>query len=1196
MKKLLKIILCMSIILSNFSPLFVSKVKAAGIYTVAIAYADKDVDQASYDTYDAAVTAMNAINSNDQAVAIIKNSSGRIINAKYAIAEIDYHNYIKITTRDEGDKYLYSTPQDAVSASPNNANFLAATASTWGSDSAFLDYNNTYQAVKVKISGLTGWIALWDVSIIPISRYYELNNPTNYPNNRATIKALKDGVRLRATPSLSGVEIGKVSVTGASYRYYPSGTTLAEGYTWYKVQYDADTVGYFADNGTFFSVIDTFKNDTYYYVYNNVLYHQIHMGYAFPESNTTLGDAPYYYDTNGKHYLLSNSSGERTAANIRYYSFDSNYFYSSFTKMIDDYRLGVYTNAVNASYPYYPYFMYLPSHAKTNYVAGTFDNLITKAGYSSFPVNPKTYVNPSTGTFYSGSAPANQSMMYGIGSTLISVANTYGANALTLYSVAKVESGFGTSAISFYKNNLYGMGASDDNPFGNATTYNTVGDSVLDYARQIGQTSYANIFDYRYRGTHLGNKLSGQNIYYATDPYSGEAKGGSAYWVDSASGKIDNNANTLGVTRSTSAATKIYSEPNSSSTVIYETKNYSSNKVITNMPFIVTDKINVIENGQSAVYYKVYTDVSLTSTRLLTSDTNVMYNFENCYGYIKEADLYVANNQPVISASNRTVKQYDTVNLLTGVTATDLEDGILTGDVTVSNNGGYDIEKPGTYVVTYTVTDKSKYSVSKEATITVEPSGRPTIVAPDIETPQFKPFDSKKGVSVQDIDAADQNLINNVTVSGTVDVTKIGEYTLTYTVIDTYGSTDTKTRKVTVVANEKPVINAINLTTYKGQSFNPMTGVTATDKEDGDVSNSISYTGSVDMSTIGTYELTYTAKDLDNQESTKTITITVEEKKYTSATGMFYLSNLTYNENTTKIDFTGYLVIKGMNNTVSTDISYDIIFENQNNGNTTIKSLSRLTSNVPFAVPNSGGFDYSGSWFKESLNLTDLPSGDYTVYVRARSGDYEAKVLLKNEYFNTKVARKFTIGTSGYQFRINYYNRSLPLELFVRKNGLISSVNNPTIDNMYNQVYSISLSGTKLILKASSHNVQGNYASSQNIERDILFENVDTLEIAKTVNVGAITNGPYKVNLKVSDGYDKTKVWYYTGDNGIDLADLPKGKYSIIVRTKAGSIDDYGELYDVLYMNIDQSQKIGDKTISIKRNKDIRYRIEITVE
>ena len=37
--------------------------------------------------------------------------------------------------------------------------------------------------------------------------------------------------------------------------------------------------------------------------------------------------------------------------------------------------------------------------------------------------------------------------------------------------------------------------------------------------------------------------------------------------------------------------------------------------------------------------------------------------------------------------------------------------------------------------------------------------------------------------------------------------------------------------------------------------------------------------------------------------------------------------NLDYNKDTKKLDFTGFLIIKGMHNLVETDIKYNIIFE-----------------------------------------------------------------------------------------------------------------------------------------------------------------------------------------------------------------------------------------------------------------------------
>ena len=43
----------------------------------------------------------------------------------------------------------------------------------------------------------------------------------------------------------------------------------------------------------------------------------------------------------------------------------------------------------------------------------------------------------------------------------------------------------------------------------------------------------------------------------------------------------------------------------------------------------------------------------------------------------------------------------------------------------------------------------------------------------------------------------------------------------------------------------------------------------------------------------------------------------------------FILDALLFNEKTNKIDITGYLVMKGLNNKVTVNIKYDLIFEYQ---------------------------------------------------------------------------------------------------------------------------------------------------------------------------------------------------------------------------------------------------------------------------
>lgn len=101
-------------------------------------------------------------------------------------------------------------------------------------------------------------------------------------------------------------------------------------------------------------------------------------------------------------------------------------------------------------------------------------------------------------------------------------------------------------------------------------------------------------------------------------------------------------------------------------------------------------------------------------------------------------------------------------------------------------------------------------------------------------------------------------------VSGTVAVNQIGENQVV--------------EDENQIENEKPIINAKDITIKVGDKFNPLEGVTASDKEDGDLTDSIKVTkNTVNTNVAGKYEVTYEVSDSNNQKSTKTINITVEE-------------------------------------------------------------------------------------------------------------------------------------------------------------------------------------------------------------------------------------------------------------------------------------------------------------------------------
>ncbi|MBE9888440.1 DUF5011 domain-containing protein [Enterococcus durans] len=120
-------------------------------------------------------------------------------------------------------------------------------------------------------------------------------------------------------------------------------------------------------------------------------------------------------------------------------------------------------------------------------------------------------------------------------------------------------------------------------------------------------------------------------------------------------------------------------------------------------------------------------------------------------------------------------------------------------------------------------------------------------------------------------------------VTGKVDTAKEGNYPLTYSVTDSDGNETIAKRVITVekkeISNEKPQFFGVNNQTITvGENFDPLAGVTATDKEDGDLTKQIKVTGSVDTTKAGVYTLAYSVTDSDGNTTRQERTITVKQK------------------------------------------------------------------------------------------------------------------------------------------------------------------------------------------------------------------------------------------------------------------------------------------------------------------------------
>jgi len=149
--------------------------------------------------------------------------------------------------------------------------------------------------------------------------------------------------------------------------------------------------------------------------------------------------------------------------------------------------------------------------------------------------------------------------------------------------------------------------------------------------------------------------------------------------------------------------------------------------------------------------------------------------------------------------------------------------------------------------------------------------------APVIALTGDNPITIEVGGSFTDPGAtATDNYDTTITVTGSVDVNTVGTYTITYSADDCSGNTASSTRTVNVVDTTAPVIALTGdnpITIEVGGSFTDP-GATATDNYDQNIS--VTTTGSVDINTVGTYTITYSAEDSSgNTAPTATRTVNV---------------------------------------------------------------------------------------------------------------------------------------------------------------------------------------------------------------------------------------------------------------------------------------------------------------------------------
>ena len=840
-----------------------------------------------------------------------------------------------------------------------------------------------------------------------------------------------------------------------------------------------------------------------------------------------------------------------------YFSYDGHYFYKDRLTMIKDYKNNNYNNAVNKDESYYNYYMYLSNHSKTTYSSLNIDEYIrNNMGISE--------------ALYGTTSKNNSSRLYGQGTYFYYAQEKYGANALLSLSLNRNESANGRSSIAINKNNGFGLNAVDSNPSQSANWFPTYANSILEFAYKWITDGYADPSDGRYFGPAFGDKYIGMNVSYASDTYWSEKMAANYYSFDLAKGLQDYNYYQLGIVN---GPTNAYMSPTQMSQVVYKYPEKDDNVII----------VDEIVNAEGA-WYKLQSDKIINGSSITTTGD---YNWDS-YVYVKKEQVtkinkskngyQYPNNVIAYNDSDYTYDLYVENAVLNPKVAITTSNVKYYYDSTLEQQTGHTLLKDKWVMVYATAYNKSKKAVSYLVTSNYLNDQKHWIPAGNMN---FKT--TGYGKVTVDIDGA-YTWVNSSphdlkeTVIG-------GQYTYSYvplitttesdgytwykvpvnleTTDNSYGWTissckdvniqkmmynaDEDNKKIEIESNEAPIINVSDKTITQGDTFNSKDGITAIDKEDGNLTDKITVSGTVDNDKVGTYTLTYSVEDSKGSKTEKKIiitvikneepTITANDQTITQGTKFNELSNVTAKD---KEDGDITKNIKVSENTIDTSKigEYKVVYKVTDSYNQTTTKEIKVTV-VKDQEPVINAQDQTltlNSKFNEldGVSATDSEDGDLTRKIEVVENTVDTSKL--EDY---KVIYK-VVDSYG-----NEVTKDIKVSIIEKK--IEEKSGSFYFDYLKKDNNSLAIKGYNSI-KGIDNNL------NEEINYYIIFENTSTNKtykqnLTRIINKSEITRPVYS-----NDGKDYTYSWF-KGNINIDM--LPDGDYKAYIRSE--SSDYYSE-------------------------------------
>lgn len=322
--------------------------------------------------------------------------------------------------------------------------------------------------------------------------------------------------------------------------------------------------------------------------YRDLVYYAF---YSYPQNGVSGSKAAY-----AKYVIGPAPSSMKD--NTKYYSANGYDFYTD-------------ASLKNFAFEHYSYYQFLPLRSKSNLSAADLNDALIYAKGSS-----------------------TNSVLKNQGNAFIEAQEKYGVNALLLYAMACHESAWGTSGYAINRNNLFGWNAFDSDP-DKASYFDSVYQCVTEMAG-VNLRGYLDITDWRYFSSSLGNKGSGFNVKYASDPYWGMSIASVAYSIDKISNGFNGNLSDYeqyDMAVIDTYNTPIKAEANSSSKTYYNAT-YGSNYL---------DSFVVIVLGTQGDYTKIQFTNPINASGMVTTSTSglVEYDFDRSVAYVLTKDIHM---------------------------------------------------------------------------------------------------------------------------------------------------------------------------------------------------------------------------------------------------------------------------------------------------------------------------------------------------------------------------------------------------------------------------------------------------------------------------------------------------------------------------------------------------------------------------